>query len=455
MILNLVVKTVEKWGLLKEGDRVLVACSGGADSTALLSVLFDLRREYSLDLALAHFNHLLRRRAMADERFVVGLARKYDLPLYLRREDIRAHAASQGMNIEEAGRMRRYEFLRRTSAKISGSKIATGHTMTDQAETLLMRLLRGSGRRGLGGISPIVDGLIVRPLLEVEHEDVLAYLLARGLAFRTDESNLDRRYLRNRIRLELVPYLKKNFAPSVVLQLSRLAEVFRAEEAFLDSAARAERPRIMTEKNDRIILDAGALTGLLPALARRCVRDFLTLVKGDLRGISFGDVESILKLKDKKELHLRGKLILARERGCIFSRSETVPHRAYQYSWNGKKPLEIKEAALRFAGRSVPRAETAPPVFDDSRRAYLDSSKLHFPLTVRSRLEGDRYRPLGAPGRKKLKEIMRARGIPADLRPRLPVFVSGGKIVWVPGLPVAEEFKVGARVRRVFIIERT
>jgi tRNA(Ile)-lysidine synthase len=454
MILNQVKKTIEKSRLLKKGDKVLIAYSGGADSTALITLLLDLRQEYELELALAHLNHLLRRRAMEDEQFVVGVARKHNLPLYLRRENVRAYAKKHGLNIEEAGRKRRYDFLKKTAARIDAAKIATGHTMTDQAETVLMRLLRGSGLRGLGGISPVVDGLIIRPLIELEHQEIEAFLRAKRLAYRKDESNLDRRYLRNRVRLELIPYLKKNFEPSVVRQLSRLAEIIRGEDEFLESAAQAEMHKVLIRKKEKLYLDANALPSFPPALARRCVRDFLTQVKGDLRRISFRNVESVLRLKEQKELHLPGKLILGRERGYIFLKEKTQNPISYEYSWDGKKAPNIKELGLRFAGRKISKAGIHSLLFDDDRRAYLDWSKLRFPLTIRSRRQGDLYRPLGAPGRKKLKEIMRAKGIPLGQRQRHPVFLSGRTIVWVLGLPVAEEFKIDADTREIFIIER-
>lgn len=453
-ILDRARKTIEKYGQLEKGDKVLIAYSGGADSTALLAVLHDLRQEHSLQLALAHFNHLLRRNAMEDERFVIGVAQKYNLPLYLRRENIRGYAKKHGLNIEEAGRERRYKFLKKTASKIGANRIATGHTMTDQAETLLMRLLRGSGLRGLGGISPVVDGLIVRPLIEVEREEIKACLRVKGLTYRTDESNLDRRYLRNKVRLELIPFIEKNFEPRIVAQLSRLADIIRGEDEFLESTVRADMHEALVKKKEKIFLDANALSSFPPGLGRRCVRDFLTQVKGNLRRISFVDVESVLRLKEQKEVHLPGRLILRRERGYIFLKERPQQRVRHEYSWDGKEVLDIKELGLRFTGQKKSKAGTSSFLFDNNQRAYLDRTKLQFPLVIRGRREGDRYQPLGAPGRKKLKEIMRAKGIPSSQRPRLPVFLSGGEIIWVLRLPAAEKFKVDARTRQVFIIEK-
>lgn len=446
---------IRKYRLLDQGDMVLAAVSGGADSTGLLAILLELRQACSFRVALAHFNHRLRESAEDDEQFVISLAQKYSLPLYLGREDIRAYAKEQKLNLEEAGRERRYDFLRKTASKIGATKIATGHTMTDQAETFLMRLLRGSGPQGLGGISPVVDGLIIRPLLGVKREEIENYLHSRGMKYRTDESNLDRRFLRNRIRRFLIPYLRDHYEPQIVAHLSRLSDILREEDEFLEKAAKKKAGKAVVERKDKILLKARCLDSFPPSLARRVVRRFLRQTQGDLRRISFRDIESLRRLGEGNELHLPGKLIFRREKGLIFQKEKQDRAVHYEYAWDGRSELTIPEVGLHFAGRKVPAEQVLAPPYDDEKRACLDSAKLIFPLIVRSRRQGDRYHPFGAPGRKKLKEIMRARGVPLSERSSHPVFLSGGKIIWVPGLPVAEEFKVIPRTKRVFIIEKS
>ncbi|MBM3285343.1 MAG: tRNA lysidine(34) synthetase TilS [Candidatus Aminicenantes bacterium] len=456
MFLDKVQKTIEKHRLLEKGDKVLIACSGGPDSTALLAVLLELRELYSLRLALAHFNHMLRRSADADERFVLKAAREHALPLYLKRENIRVYACQHGLNIEEAGRERRYAFLRATAARTGATKIATGHTMTDQAETLLLRLLRGSGPRGLAGIAPLVDGLVIRPLLGIERREVEAYLKARRLSFRTDESNFDRRYLRNRIRLELIPLLEKRFEPRAVRQLSRLADILRDEEDFLETIAKAEATKAVRTEKGRVFLDVRALASLPPALARRVVRIFLARVKGDLRRIGYGDVESVRLLGENREARLPGGPALRREKERVFLKPSARQKLRWEYLWDGRKGLAVQEIGLFFSGRKrkIKPGEVPRLPFDDERRAFLDAANLRFPLLVRNRREGDRYQPLGAPGRKKLKEVMRARNVPIGERDSRPVFLSGNRIVWVPGLPVAEAFKVTRQTKEVLVIEK-
>jgi tRNA(Ile)-lysidine synthase len=454
MILERVKKTIQEYQLLERKDRILVAYSGGIDSTGLLALLLELREEWSFELFLGHFNHKLRQTADEDEQFVKGVAKKYSLPLFVGSKDVRSQARKKKLNIEEAGRKLRYDFLKKTALKIGAAKIATGHTMTDQAETFLMRLMRGSGLRGLGGIFPLVEGTIVRPLIQVERSDIEAYLEKRGIEFRTDESNFDRRFLRNRIRLDLIPYIKQNFEPAIVSSLSRIASIIREEDSLLEKIVQEKIKKVVSKKKNLISLQVKPLSSLPRAMARRVVRDFISELRGNLREISFEDVESVLCLKEGKEFPLRKDHVLKREKNKIFLKSKVTTEIRYEYRWDGKAPLEIKELKLRFEGKKIKRRKSLPRDFDDQKRAFLDMEKLKFPLLVRNRREGNRYQPLGAPGQKKLKEIMRAKGIPLSERERRPIFLSGDEIIWILGLPVSEKFRVGEGTSDIFEIKK-
>ncbi len=451
MILDTVRQTISQHRLLERGDKILLAYSGGPDSTALLAVFLELRRDFPLDLNLVHFNQRLRDRSVQDERFVREVARLHGLPLFVAAEDVRAYASERGMNVEEAGRRLRYAFLLDTAGKIGGAKVATGHTMNDQAETFLLRLLRGSGMRGLSGIFPVVQGKIIRPLLYVQRKDIEAYLKARNLDFRMDESNLDLNRTRNRVRLELIPYIQEHLEPQVVPHLSKVVSILQEEDALLDRLAWRELQDVGREGEDEMRLDLKAVKSLPLGLARRVVRLFIRELKGDLRSVSFEDVDGVLGMEEGKCLHLGKHLVLGREKGQVFLVGKTPPAPALDYRWDGKSPLHISELNLMVEARRK-RGGARPGKFDDERTAFLDARKLAFPLRIRNRKEGDRYRPLGAPGRKKLKEIMRAKGIPRQERDRRPVFVSGTKIAWVPGLPVGEDFKIDEGTKEILVL---
>jgi tRNA(Ile)-lysidine synthase len=454
MILDRIKKTIQEYQLLEKKDKILIAYSGGVDSTGLLNLLFELREGWSFELFLGHFNHKLRHTADEDEQFVRRMAQKYSLPVFVGSKDVRSYARAKKLNIEEAGRKLRYDFLKKTALKIGKAKIATGHTMTDQAETFIMRLMRGSGLRGLGGIFPLVEGTIIRPLIQIERQDIEAYLKGKGIEFRMDESNLDRRFLRNRIRLDLIPYIQEDFEPEIVSSLGRIASIIREEDSFLEKIAQETTRKAVLKKNNQISLEVKPLSSLPRAMARRVVRDFISELRGNLREISFKDVESVLCLKEGKEFPLRKDHILRREQGQIFLKSKVTPKIRYEYRWEGKESLEIKELKLKFEGKKIKRGKSLSLDFDDQTSAFLDLGKLKFPLLVRNRSEGDRYQPLGAPGQKKLKEIMRAKGIPLSERERRPVFLSGDKIVWILGLPVSEKFKVEKGTSDIFRIKK-
>lgn len=454
MILERIKKTIQEYKLLEKKDRILIAYSGGVDSTGLLNLLLELCEEWSFELFLGHFNHKLRQKADEDEQFVRRVAKKYSLPLHVGSKDVRSYARQKKLNIEEAGRELRYDFLKKTALKIGGAKIATGHTMTDQAETFLMRLMRGSGLRGLGGIFPLVEGMIIRPLIHVEHKDIEAYLKGKGIKFRIDESNLDRRFLRNRIRLDLIPYIQEDFEPEIVSSLGRIASIIREEDGLLEKIAQETTKKAVLKKNNRISLEVKPLSSLPRALARRVVRNFISELRGNLREISFGDVESVLGLREGKEFPLRKDHVLRREKDQIFLKGRIPPKIRYEYRWEGKGSLDIKELKLKFEGKKIKRGKSFSLDFDDQTSAFLDLGKLKFPLLVRNRSEGDRYQPLGAPGQKKLKEIMRAKGIPLSERERRPVFLSEDKIIWILGLPVSEKFKVEKGTSDIFAIKK-
>jgi tRNA(Ile)-lysidine synthase len=439
--------------MILPGETVVVACSGGTDSVALLHALLALRETIPCGLAVAHFHHGLRRRADRDAAFVRDLAGRSGLAFYLGRRDVRAYARRHGLNLEEAGRVLRYAFLKKTAAKAGAVRIATGHTLDDQAETVLIRLFRGSGPRGLSGIAPKTEDGIIRPLLGLRRREAEAYLRENGSPFVEDETNRDPRFLRNRVRRDLIPFLEKDFEPAVAERLGALAEIMGEEDALLDGFARRKTAALVDSRGR---LDPARLSRLPVALARRVVRVFIEAAKGDLRRISFDDVERVRSLKERRTAVLPGGLRIVREEDGIFPSTRRMAKRKTSgrvaRKWDGRGELAMPETGARFHGRFLRVSPSSKLDFDDSRRAYLDADRLRFPVVVRGRRDGDLYRPLGSPGRKKLKEIFRAKGVPVGERALRAVFSSADEIAWVEGLPVAEGFKVSPSTRRIWRI---
>jgi len=453
MILETVKDTIAEHCLLEKNDKILLAFSGGLDSTGLLGIFLELRKEWHFDLFLGHFNHKLRQSADEDEQFVRKVAQKHAIPLFIASEDVRAFAKRNRLNLEEAGRRLRYDFLSQTAQKIGGAKIATGHTLNDQAETFFLRLMRGSGLKGLGCISPVVEGRIIRPLLALERKDIAEYVREKNLEFRDDESNLDRSFARNKVRLDLIPYIQENFEPDIVRRIGKIVTILQEEEAYLENLTNHQAKKAVFQKKGEVGLDLNMLSTLPRGLARRIVRDFIKKLKGDLREISFENVESLLNLDEGKTIQLTRELLLKRDKDQVFRKPELPERIRYEYGWNGSSPLIIEELNVKIESGKTKRPQSF--AFDDDAKAYLDWEKIKFPLQVRSRREGDRYKPLGAPGHKKLKEVMRAKGIPVAEREKKPVFLSGGEIIWVCGLPVAEKFKVSDETKEVLVLSFT
>jgi tRNA(Ile)-lysidine synthase len=451
MLLSKVIETISRYSLFVKGDKLVIACSGGADSVSLLHLLNELKKDWNLGLVVGHYNHKLRKEADEDHSFVRKLASNYSLPFYSESGDVKAFANENRMNLEEAGRRLRYGFLKKIAEENGKAKIATGHTMTDQAETVLMRIIRGTGSLGLGGIQPRTEGGIVRPLLFVRRAEVLEYIEKKGLECRVDESNFNTDFLRNRIRHRLIPYLENNFSPSITDSLSRLALIIQEEDSFLKEVSRQKSALVGVWNKGQYWLDMDFLRTLPIAIQRRVVREYLSSVRGDLRGISYKDIHSVLHLERGKEFHLEKGLVFKNRSGLLGVQNESKDIK-YIYRWTGDCPLKIRETDTTVKGQRIDEKMDSRD-FNNRRRAFFDLSKLKFPLVVRNRLCGDRYRPLGSPGSQKIKEMMRVRRIPEADRERCPVFVSGDDIVWVQGLPVSEKYKVNNTTKTIFKIE--
>jgi tRNA(Ile)-lysidine synthase len=358
------------------------------------------------------------------------------------------------MNIEESGRVLRYAFFKKTAIEIGSAKIATGHTKTDQAETVLMRMLRGSGLPGLAGIYPELDCNIIRPLIHIEREKIEEYLRDNKISFCTDKSNFDKRYLRNKIRMELIPELQKNYDSQIVSNLANMASIIKEENDVLKNLVNENIEKAILREDDKIKLDALYIHNIPIALARRVIRDFIFRVKGDLRRVSFDDIETILGMNEGKEFSFKDNLILIRDGDFIFVKKGHSGKKEYKYFWKRNTEIEIKEIKKRFKGSLIKKENSFVPEYDDENRVYLDGPKIGFPIIIRPRTEGDRYQSIGSPGRKKLKEIMREKRIRRSERDIIPIFFSGNDILWAPGLPVSEKYKLTKDTKEIYLIER-
>jgi tRNA(Ile)-lysidine synthase len=443
----------------RAGQRVGVAVSGGPDSVLLLHFMNVLARNEGLTLAAVHFNHHLRgAESDGDEALVRELAASLKIE-YLRGEaEVGRVARERRRNVEAVARELRYRFFFSLVDQGRLDRVATAHTANDQAETVLMRLLRGAGTRGLGGIYPLLDGKVVRPFLGMTRTEVMQEMAARQLPYRVDSSNLSTRLQRNKVRMELLPLLAKEYNPEIVLLLNQFAERARDEEACLERLARdrAHPWRVREGKEERIPIRV--LLEFPPALERRVLRQMLQTVRGSLHGLAHAHIESLRRFAAEAQSGriqtLPGGAVARKEFSWLVvapaPRESAGDEFSYPVTFPGE--LAVRELGVTFRFKILNR--------DDPGKAYnlrallgLDAQKFNGELVLRNWRAGDSLCPVGSRGARKLKELFRQRKIPEALREGWPVLLCAGQIVWVRGFPPAKGFAATDQTRQVLIVE--
>jgi tRNA(Ile)-lysidine synthase len=436
---------VRKHELLRAGDRVGAAVSGGADSVALLRILLELRHELGIVLSVVHLNHKLRaEESDADEAFVRALVATHGLEVICESRDVKSYAAEKKLSLEAGARETRYEFFRETLGNLD--RIATAHTLDDQAETVLMKLARGAGTRGLAGIYPEVSlkhsalsirhsaKAIVRPLLSVRRERVIEYLTELGQPWREDSSNRDLRHTRNRVRHGILPRLEENVNPAVREALAEAAEIARGEEEYWAG----EVARLLslvwerTEPGGRLSCDRLAQFGF--AVQRRLVR-----AAGESLGLNleFRQVEEVLGLTSEgSRASLAGGWVVSLQKGEIrFEVTSDAPS-GYRYELSVPGEVLVSEAGITLQAL---RVESAGEGYNPEH--LLDSKYASGSLVVRNWQAGERFWPAHTKEPKKIKELLQDRHITGDEKKRWPLVTSGDEIVWLRGLGVRRDLQ--------------
>ena len=449
------------------GASLAVAMSGGPDSTALAHGLVALRDELGLTLHAAHLDHGLRPGASAaDADFVRGLADGLGMPLTIERVDTPAFRAERKLSTEDAARRLRYGFLARVAEERGADCVALGHTLDDQAETVLMHVLRGSGLAGLRGMRALsrmdVEGgravTLFRPMLSVAKSATLAYCEENGLAARLDESNLSTEFTRNRIRLELMPQLER-YNPSVRDALSRLASASAVDMDFIMGEVERAADGVLTLEGDSATLDKRGFLGLHPAIGRHLLMRAVRSLRGsgaDLEAAHVSDMFRLMSGPSGKGGDLPGGLRFQTVGGYAHiapSDADDCP-----LPEGVGAPFRIRVPGVTDLGgwRITACVEAAGhggfPVAAKGGMAFIerfDADVVGERLSVRRRVAGDRFQPLGMDGEKKLKRFMIDAGVPRSWRDRVPVVESGGRIAWVVGWRMADWAKVRGDSRRV------
>ena len=459
-------------GLLAPGDAVLVGVSGGPDSVALLHVLREVGASLGLSLEVAHVDHGIRGPESRDDcEFVRGMAARLSLPFHLARLDLREAGDRRGAgNLEARARERRYRFFAKVASERRMGKVAVGHNRDDQVETMLMWLLRGCGPEGLKGMpaarplarSPEGAGraVLIRPLLEASRGEVLAFLESRGLDYREDPTNRDARYLRNWLRGVVLPELRSRSAGGGALErrLARLGGMLRSDHALLERQVAAAYPGVARGG----ALDRTGFLALDPELRPRMARFWLRRELGTLRRIGFAHVDAVTRLMAGSRPHgrvsLPGSWTVVRQydtvrlaRSAEVQRAEDPPAKDYSCPLPLEGEVTVPEAGVRVTAWRSRKRE----IPEDPFEAVFDLSGLGRPegrLRLRNPRPGDRFRPLGMAGRKKLKDLFIDRKVPRHRRRTAPLLVVGDEIAWIPGCARSDLARVGPETREVWRI---
>jgi tRNA(Ile)-lysidine synthase len=455
-MLKKVKQTIKKYTLLEKGERVVVALSGGPDSTALLTVFAPIAQELDLSLIIAHFNHGLRgTESDEDEKFSRDLSEKMGLAFVSGK--MGQIKGKKGISPEDFYRRQRYDFLNKISEDYQAQKIVLGHNLQDQAETILLNLLRGSGLEGLKGFLPMRDGKFIRPLIEISRQEIISFLDEAGIPYRQDSSNKNKIYLRNQIRSELIPYLKEKFNPKIEENLAQMAEILRPEDEFIrKQVAHALKSSVIERQQDRILLKIADINKLHPAIRCRLFKTLLESLSPAKNGFSFIHIKSLDNLAQKCE---SGKIIVlpleieARREydNLILERKKICSKQMkYEYTMNIPGSLYVKERKLTVRSELTTKENSD---FSGKNEVYLDLDKIKQPVIIRNRRDGDWFQPLGMQGRQKIKTFFIDHKIPRCERNEIILLVDRLSVIWIENMHLNDRVKITAETKNVLKLD--
>jgi tRNA(Ile)-lysidine synthase len=443
---------IKSHSMIKKGDKVLLCVSGGPDSVAMLYVFLFLAKEMQLRLFIAHLNHSLRGvESDKDQRYVEKIAGFLNIPVICEKKDTFKLSRDEKISLEAAARKLRYDFFMNTADKLGIKIIATAHTKDDQAETVLMRLIRGTGPRGLCGI-PIISYIrgvkIIRPLIDVSRQEVLKYLAYKKLRPRADKSNADIRFFRNRVRLKFIPFIEKEYNPDIKKTFSNLAELMQGDYEYLEyHHNKAFKKLAGIRRNNTVIFKLSDIRKEHLSVRRGLIRKAIEFLCDSLDNIEYRhwkEIESLIyKRPANTKVNLPNQVVIEKgERSIRFSIYKTsIPEKACRPVRIFKIPSSMYFGKYRFS------IKMAKAIHDFSKKPkhteYIDIKESDFPLVLRTFKKGDRIKPLGMSGCKKVSDIFIDDKIPLRRRKCIPILVSSqGEVLCIFGVRVSETCKI-------------
>lgn len=447
------IERVKKQNLIEYSDKIVVGVSGGPDSLCLLHILIKLREEYALTLFVVHINHSLRAEADAEEEYVRKFCKTFNIKFFSEKVDITSLTKEYKMSTEEIAREVRYNLFNKTLQEVNAKKIAVAHNANDNAETIIMNLLRGCGPEGLIGIDS-VNKNIIRPLITIRRNEIEEYCKENELFPMIDKTNFESIYTRNKIRNDIIPYLQK-FNPDIITGLNKLGNIVRYEEEFIEEYINEEYGKIKIADNGKVILDKEKFIDLKLGLQRRILRKAVSEFCGSLKNVSFNTADNAISIiKNSRNGNIvkiitNVKIIINYNRLEFFADREEKKDFIYELNIPGVTYIHELESYVNI---EIADADKVPDVIKEKGKKIFDIAKTGKKLYLRNRKNGDYFYPTGMIGTKKIKDFFSDNKIELYKRDRIPIIANEDDIIWVIGMRSSKKFLKDKGTKEVIII---
>lgn len=456
MIFEKALSTIKKYNLIEKGDKIVLGLSGGPDSVCLLHILNRLREVLDIEVYAAHLNHQIRGlEAQQDALYVSQLCESLGVTFFVKSINVPQYCKDNKLSLEEGARKLRYEMFFEIKESLNANKIAIAHNMNDQAETVLMRMMRGTGLQGLKGIDYIRDGVIIRPILDIERSEIEAYCEEHKLNPRIDSTNLESIYTRNKIRLELIPYMKENFNSNVTESIVRMSNSLKCDNEFIEEEALKQFRNISCINEGNLEIKIEKFKNLHKSLKSRIIRHVIKNVLGDTNFIDQKHIEEVIDLEgenkiDKRIVLPRG-LFVYRQKGKLLFTTREIVYEEIEFSHEIPKNgiVKIDEANLIIETEVMPINKYKALKRDKSSK-WFDCNKIKGGIIVRSRKSGDKIKL--SMGSKKLKQLFIDLKIPKEERCKVPILHDDNGILCVGNFRDSEQYKVDETTKEVLKI---
>ncbi|AND86172.1 tRNA lysidine(34) synthetase TilS [Clostridium tyrobutyricum] len=454
-MIKTVLNTIKENNMLCKKDKVVVAVSGGPDSLCLLHILYKLKEELDINLYVAHLNHCLRgKESDEDEKFVKNFCQSLDIEFRSKRVDINKISQQRNMSCETAGRKVRYEFFNEVKKEVGAQKVAIAHNANDQAETVLMRIMRGTGLEGLTGIKAVRDHEFIRPLINTTRCEIENYCKEENLNPQIDKTNLETIYSRNKIRLELIPYIEKNFNKDIINTINRLSDTIKVDNNYLDSIAKEKFKKYCDTCPEKVIISKEAFLedeAIVSRILRLSLRDVCGNLY-DFEKIHIYDIMRIQKHSTGKQIMLPNRIIVSNDYG------DMIISKNIKKAKMSNDIYVLHEGINNISNNCAVYIESycnegIKNISKNKFIQYFDYDKIKGNIILRNRKEGDKFIPIGMKGSKKLKNMFIDLKISKERRNDIPLICFGKSIAWVVGYRMGELFKIDKHTKKILAIE--